>query len=169
MEPGASHLLWLSIGQESKIWEEDMVLQPEEKLYTKLGLYMVPSLLSKEGQGPYCMVVKNHSKSRVTLNKGTVIDKLYSKGSIPKEVELIKDVNEMISVVHDKYLVQANAEGEEVLAPSLIVGPIFVPTYDKLEEAGIKVSKPKRSVAQDTQRVCSVYSLSVGVKEGVKL
>lgn len=77
-----------------------MVLQPGEKLYRELGLYMAPSLLKKGGEGPYCMVVMNFSTSKTTLKKGTLIGKLYNEDSVPNVVEKIVDVNEITSMIN---------------------------------------------------------------------
>lgn len=169
MEPGESHLLWLSMSNDSKEWDTNMVLQPEEKIFSKLGLYMVPSLLSKGGEGPYCMVVMNFNDTKTTLKKGTLIGKLYNGDAVPNVVERIVDVNEITSVVHEQYLALAEENPEkEVLAPSLIVGPIFIPRYEKLEEAGVKVNKPRGSGAQQVDKVYSVYSIALGQETEMK-
>lgn len=61
------------------------------------------------------------------LKKGTLIGKIYSKESIPKKVEVVSDVEEVTSMIQDFYI--NHEEGVQVLAPSLIVGPIFKPDY----------------------------------------
>lgn len=54
------------------------------------------------------------------------------------------------------------------MAPSLIVGPIFVSLYEKLQEEGVKVNKPRGSLAQQNNKVYSVYSISLGGKAEMK-
>lgn len=169
MEPGDSHLLWIAMGEESRMWSSDMVLQPDEKLYNKLQLYMVPSLMKQGGEGLYCLVVMNQGKKKVTLKKGTLIGKLYGKDSVPKEVEIVKDVDEIISIVQDKYINQENDHGveEEILAPSLIMGPIFEPTYEVLQAKGIKLSRSRGYQKKPVNRVYSVYNITLEENEPV--
>lgn len=162
MEPEESHLSWLSMGEESKKWQTDMIHQPEEKLHSNLGLYMLLSVMVKGGQGPYCVVVMNHGDKKFTLRKGSLIGKLYTKESVPKEVEFITDVAELTSLVEEKYINQCSEEGgsEGSMAPYLIIGAMFVPTYEALETVGVQTTRAWGSAKKNDSKIYSVYNVT---------
>ncbi|KAG1322051.1 hypothetical protein G6F62_010467 [Rhizopus arrhizus] len=128
--PGDSSLLLLGLKDEASGWNEDKVLQPETSLWSKLGLYAMPTIFAKESGGVYGLVILNASNKNVSIQKGTVLGKLYSAKSIPVEVEVLVSLEEVVQFLTDVYVDSDGLNKEN--GPTIIEGPIFKPSKNEI-------------------------------------
>lgn len=70
--PGDAQLLWVKLNESTYSWNEDKALQHSSILFSKLGLYLVPTVFKKEkGDDPHCIILVNMMQKIITLKKDT--------------------------------------------------------------------------------------------------
>lgn len=135
--PGDVQLLWLKLDDTTIPWTEDMIIQPAVTLFSKLGLYLVPSVLKKDNEGkPHGVIIVNMTQKNVILNKETLLGQLFTRSSVPKGVEFVTSMDKIMDRVTELYIDFHDKE-ETITAPSFIEGPIFEPTIEEFKAAGI--------------------------------
>ncbi|KAG1135883.1 hypothetical protein G6F37_012429 [Rhizopus arrhizus] len=121
-DPGASQLLWLGLKEEMKDWEVDTVLQPAPALFSKHGIYLVPTLFTHGVEEQYCAIM------------------LYAYSSVPVEVDIIESIDEVCEVLSNKYI-NYHDEDEAIAPPTFLEGPIFKPTKAYLQAVGMYTTR----------------------------
>lgn len=137
-EPGDAQLLWLQLNDNSNNWKESKVLQAAGELFSKTGLYVVPTILEKKlDNDPYfCILVCNMSQKKTSIKHGAVLGHLVDRSNVPKGVAVIQSISAIMDIIAEMYITHHDDE-ESISAPSILMGPIFEPTKAELSEHGI--------------------------------
>lgn len=136
-EPGEAQLLWIKLEGAINQWETDMVMQPSTTLFTKMGLYLVPTILKKvENTDPFCVIVVNMTQRPVSLKKGAELGQLFKRSVVPTGLKVIKSIDEIMDVVTELYINHQDHDSI-IKGPSVLEGPIFESTAADLEALGI--------------------------------
>lgn len=134
---GEVQMLWIKLNESTDTWEDDMVLQPKMEIFTKLGIYIVPTILKKEQEGEtYCIMMVNMNQHEVTLKKDTTVGQLFQKAVIPEGTSTWTSVEKMLDYLTEEYISQHD-EKHAIIPPSILNGPIFEPSKEELEAVGI--------------------------------
>lgn len=113
-------------------WTENMALQPATRLFIKLGLFLVRTILDNNRVDYYhCVIIVNLTQKNVSLKKETIIGQLFKGSVISPGVDFIQSIDEIIDINTEIY--NNHHDGDETInPPTFLEGPIFEPTEEEL-------------------------------------